>query len=323
MKYLLRTISVFCVGILLLSTGIASAQDLAIGNYSLISKTRVSRTEYNYVYQADIANTGSDVQNVTATLTSNSPHTTVIGETLSFGDVASGTTVTSTDTFTIKQDRRYPLDWSDLVWDIQYESAAQALRIKDVSPDAALPGATVSITFSGNAGSEPLQAVLGSQVVSTVPVGGRTDAVTFEVPAEAKSAPLYLKQGERSSNAVMFYISDISLVTPTPEDTLLLNEESGMRVAVNLLSVIMKDEFDTLDEAQRVADLQGGAIVGRLPGARLYQVRLPTRTLEALDDAKAILEADPSVDYVIPEYVRRYLFFVHCYGKNEYSELFF
>ena len=119
MKYLLRTISGLCIGILLLSTGIASAQDLTIGNYSLVSKTRVSRTEYNYTYQADITNTESDVQNVTATLTSNSPYTTVIEGTLSFGDVPSGTTVTSTDTFTIKQNRRHPLDWSDLVWDIQ------------------------------------------------------------------------------------------------------------------------------------------------------------------------------------------------------------
>jgi len=119
MKYLLRTISIFCLGILLLSTGIASAQDLTIGNYSLVSKTRVSRTEYNYTYQADITNTGSDVQNVTGTLTSNSPHTIVVQGAVSFGDVASGTTVTSADTFTIKQNRRYPLDWSDLVWDIQ------------------------------------------------------------------------------------------------------------------------------------------------------------------------------------------------------------
>jgi|GEM_PF-2600619 len=116
---LLRTINIFCVGILLLSAGIASAQDLTIGNYTLISKERVSRTEYNYTYQADITNTGSDVKNVMASLTSNSPHTTVVDGTLSFGDVASGTTVTSSDTFTIKQNRLYPLDWSDVVWDIQ------------------------------------------------------------------------------------------------------------------------------------------------------------------------------------------------------------
>jgi len=122
MKHLFRMSIAALVGILFLFTGMASAQGLNIDeNYHLISKQRVSRTEYNYTYQADITNTGSDVQNVTATLTSNSPHTTVVDGAISFGDVSSGATVTSMDTFTIRQDRRYPLDSSSLIWDIQYE----------------------------------------------------------------------------------------------------------------------------------------------------------------------------------------------------------
>jgi|GEM_PF-3837598 len=120
MKCLVRAIFVFCIGILLLSAGVASAQDLAVGNYTLISKQRVSRTEYNYTYQADITNIGPDVQNVTAFLTSNSAYTTVVDGELIFGDVASGSSAISTDSFTIKQNRRYPLNWSDLVWDIHY-----------------------------------------------------------------------------------------------------------------------------------------------------------------------------------------------------------
>jgi len=122
MKYLLRTIIVFFVGVLFLSAAVASAQDdLTIGNYTLISKVRVSRTEYNYTYQADVINSGSDIQNVTATLTSNSSHTTVVDGSLDFGDVASASTGMSSDTFTIRQDRRYPLNWSDLVWETQYQ----------------------------------------------------------------------------------------------------------------------------------------------------------------------------------------------------------
>lgn len=268
MKYLFCTICIFCVGILFLSTGTASAQDLTIGNYSLVSKTRASRTEYNYTYQADITNSGSDVQNVTATLTSNSSHTIVVAGTLSFGDVASGAAVTSSDTFTIKQNRRYPLDWSDLVWDIQHESGVQPLRIKDITPDAGLPGAIVTVTFSGNANGEPLQAVLGSQVLDTAPVAGRTDAVTFQVAAGAKSAPLYLKQGDRSSNSVWFSVSDIYVVTPAPEDIVL--DELGNEVAVNLVLVSMKDGFDFIHEAQRVSNPVDGTIVGRIPLISAY-----------------------------------------------------
>ena len=71
MKHLFRMSIAALVGILFLFTGMASAQGLNIDeNYHLISKQRVSRTEYNYTYQADITNIGSDVQNVTATVTS-------------------------------------------------------------------------------------------------------------------------------------------------------------------------------------------------------------------------------------------------------------
>lgn len=296
MKYLLRTISVFCVGILLLCAGIASAQDLTIGNYSLVSKTRVSRTEYNYTYQADITNTGSDVQNVTATLTSNSSHTIVVAGTLSFGDVASGATVTSSDTFTIKQNRRYPLNWSDLVWDIQHESEIQPLRIKDVIPSAALPGDTISIAVSGKIDGVPLQAILSGQLIDTTPLAGCTDCVTFEVPDGAKSSPLYLEQDDRSSNSVWFSVT-VSVVTPAPED--IVTDDSGTKIAVNLVVVSMKEGFDNPIEAQRVADLGQGVVVGQVPLIAGYQVRVSTKTLSELEAVVEIFEADPVVDFVL------------------------
>ena len=92
---------------------------LEVGNFSLISKKRVSRVAYNYTYKADMTNSGQDVQNAQATLSSNSPHTVVVDGAVDFGDIPAGSTVTSTDTFTIRQDRRYPFSWSDMVWEIQ------------------------------------------------------------------------------------------------------------------------------------------------------------------------------------------------------------
>ncbi len=100
------------VGMLTAGGGEVSAQDLVVGDYTLISEQRVDRFVYEYTYLADITNSGSDAQNVSVTLTSNSPHTTIVDGNLSFGDVAAGTTGTSTNTFTIRQDRRYPSDWS-------------------------------------------------------------------------------------------------------------------------------------------------------------------------------------------------------------------
>lgn len=99
----------------------SSDQDLTINqNYQLISRHRIGRTVYEYTYKASITNNGSDAKNVIATITSTDPHTIIVDGDLYFGDVAAGATVTSNDTFTIRQDRRYPIDWSKLVWNIEY-----------------------------------------------------------------------------------------------------------------------------------------------------------------------------------------------------------
>lgn len=109
---------VLCIMILMVGMltagggGEVSAQDLVVGDFTLISQQRVNRFVYEYTYLGHITNSGSDAQNVSVAITSNSPHTTILDGNLSFGDVAAGTTGTSANTITIRQDRRYPSDWS-------------------------------------------------------------------------------------------------------------------------------------------------------------------------------------------------------------------
>jgi hypothetical protein len=87
-----------------------SDPNFTVDNLNKIDSKRVSRTDYEYTYQADITNTGPDAENVTATVSSSSPGTTIVQDNLTFGDVATGTTATSSDTFTIRQNRRVPFD---------------------------------------------------------------------------------------------------------------------------------------------------------------------------------------------------------------------
>jgi hypothetical protein len=93
-----------------------AAAELSVDNYQLVGSQRVNRVLFDYTYTADVTNSGAALQNVTATLTSNSPNTTVIDNELSFGDVGENATVTSSNTFTIRQDRRFPFDPTALVW---------------------------------------------------------------------------------------------------------------------------------------------------------------------------------------------------------------
>ncbi len=108
------------MGVLVLCTGTAFAELVMDQNYQLISKTRAGRTTYDYTYKVDITNNDNDAYNVTATLTSNIQDTVVIDGNVNFGSVSAGDTVTSTDTFTIRQERRVPFNPSSLLWKIDF-----------------------------------------------------------------------------------------------------------------------------------------------------------------------------------------------------------
>jgi hypothetical protein len=84
-----------------------------------VKSVRVTSYSYYHTCAADIANTGPALKEVTATLTSLSPHTQVGDGNLLFGDVGASTK-RSLDTFTIRHDHRFPFDPSQLSWAISY-----------------------------------------------------------------------------------------------------------------------------------------------------------------------------------------------------------
>ena len=121
MKNLYRIALTFTIGMLSLFVGTATAELVVNQSYQLVNKTRVGRTAYEYTYQVNITNNGSDVQNATASVTSSSPNTTIIDGDVSFGDVAGGTTVTGSDTFIFRQSRRVAFDPEALTWSYSYQ----------------------------------------------------------------------------------------------------------------------------------------------------------------------------------------------------------
>lgn len=110
------SLMIFCLAFLFLSPNLVLA-DLTIGDYSLVSKVRVGRTVYEYTYNASVTNSGVDtVGAVVANLESLSPNINVVESRLTFGEVASGKTVESDDTFTIRVNRTYSFNEADLQW---------------------------------------------------------------------------------------------------------------------------------------------------------------------------------------------------------------
>ncbi len=112
------------------------AEALTVGNHTLVSTTRFSRTLFDFTYTATLTNAGGDsFQNVTATLTSRATTTQVIDGQLTFGDIGPGAVLPSRNTFTIRQDRTVPFNPADLVWTVHYNHPPLA----DAGPDRSMP----------------------------------------------------------------------------------------------------------------------------------------------------------------------------------------
>jgi len=168
--------------------------------------------------------------------------------------------------------------------------------INDIAPDAALAGATVTISYSGP--NETPEIIWSGMTITGTPVTGGTDKkIAFQVPTGGESGPLYLKKGDSASNAVWFSLSATSVMTPRPED--IVTDELGTQIAVNQVLISLHDDKNTYAEAERLAELVDGEIVGQITLMSAYQLLLKTKTLAELEEAINTLEADSSVKYAV------------------------
>ncbi len=125
---------------------LAGPPGLSAGSITLVGSVRVSRTVFDYTYTARATNgTGEALQNVTAIVTSDAPTTVVTDSTLAFGGLAAGVSATSSDTFTIRQDRVAPL-------------AAANLTIT-LTGDPVIPGPAEGVLLQGQPGDLAISAL--------------------------------------------------------------------------------------------------------------------------------------------------------------------
>src|SRR5690348_17253610 len=135
---------------------VTNPPSMSVGNYKYVGETRVSRTQSNITYQADLINTGPAFASATATLTSlNVASFTVVAgsNTLSFSSVPASGSVTSSTTFTILVDRTVTFDntFSSLKWTIQ------AIPLAPVANAGANASSTVgkTVTLNGSGSTNP------------------------------------------------------------------------------------------------------------------------------------------------------------------------
>ena len=108
------------LSILICSAAFGQGQVLSITNYQLVSAQTIQRT-LNVTYRADLVNTGTALEAVTAIVTSLNPtvHVAAGQDTLQFAPVPANSQVTSSNTFTLQIDFNVPVDFSQLQWIFQ------------------------------------------------------------------------------------------------------------------------------------------------------------------------------------------------------------
>lgn len=160
----------------------AQAQPWTVAEYQIVSSTRVGRTDIEFVVKASITNGGQSAAGVTAAVRSTNAATIVLDNSLTFGDVDLGAKKISQDTFSLRQDRRFPFEPSTLLWEVQISGALFNVAIS--SPTAGVLANTATVQVSGatstRAASVKVNGVAatlsGNSFTATVPVieGGNT-----------------------------------------------------------------------------------------------------------------------------------------------------
>jgi PKD repeat protein len=126
-----------------------TCSSFSIGSYSLVSQKKVTSTIYQYTYQASLTNSSSAIgKNITATATSKVFGVTLSDSSLFFGEIAAGSTIQSTNTFTIRAKAGYVVKGPDLSWYVN----GVTVPIADAGPNqtVTLPSGKTSMVVQLN-----------------------------------------------------------------------------------------------------------------------------------------------------------------------------
>ncbi|MBV4490775.1 S8 family peptidase [Pseudomonas oryzicola] len=116
---------------------------------------------------------------------------------------------------------------------------------------------------------------------------------------EQRSAPLWLQDGERTSNAVWLTRQRSHVVAAGPGEV--ASNMDGLTTYLDLVSLLIEEKHDGAAEARRIAAKYGAQVVGAIAPLNVYQLRLPVRDLVQRDALVLRLGTEVSVDAVIVE----------------------
>jgi len=117
--------------------------------------------------------------------------------------------------------------------------------------------------------------------------------------ADYQSGPLWLEDGARTSNAAWLTLRNSHVLAAGPGEV--AKNMDGLTTYVDLVSVLIEEDHDGRQEAERIARKYDAKVVGSIAPLNLYQLRLPARDLVQRDALVLRLGSETSVDAVVVE----------------------
>ncbi|MFK3765969.1 S8/S53 family peptidase [Pseudomonas putida] len=144
------------------------------------------------------------------------------------------------------------------------------------------------------------QLLLSGKAVAPERVQRQGDTLRLQLDGTAvQSGPLWLQDGPRASNAAWLTLRNNHVLAAGPKEV--ARNMDGLTTYVDLVSVLIEEDHDGRQEAERLARKYGAKVVGSIAPLNLYQLRLPAQDLVQRDALVLRLGGETSVDAVVVE----------------------
>lgn len=170
-------------------------------------------------------------------------------------------------------------------------------KITELSPSFGIAGTKITVETDTTIPANT-ELVLNGRSVETISISG--NKLFFTVPDEATTGPVTLTFQEKSSNQVIFEVTENGLMLPSEFG--IIKDDLGNELVSEYVLVAISAEASSKSEAQRLANLIGGAVVGKIEELDVWQIKVDAETIEALDTFVDTLESETTVRYAMIDF---------------------
>ena len=155
------------------------------------------------------------------------------------------------------------------------------------------------ISTQGKLVDKDLRVLVDGKALATSVIKRSGSVLLIKIAADSRSAPLWLEQGGEKSNPVWLSVKSSHVLAANKNEV--AKNMDGLTTYVDLVSVIIEENFDGLVEARRLAKKYNAKLVGQIPPLNTYQLRLPANNLIERDAMVLRIGSEVGVDAVIIE----------------------